>query len=122
MQTLESIDAELADVDLMARARVSEALYTFEGQALLAWLRSLSAEVERVLLIGRNPALLQLAKANLAIRLHGLLHHQRRRVRALEPGVVAGIDPEFLHQYRVNLRRSRAPRPARCRPGGPCPR
>ena len=28
-------------------------------------------------------------------------------IRVLEPGVVAGHDPEFLHQYRVNLRRSR---------------
>ncbi|WP_163559063.1 CHAD domain-containing protein [Halomonas sp. NO4] len=36
-----------------------------------------------------------------------LLHHYQR-VRDLEPGVKAGWDPEFLHQYRVNLRRSRA--------------
>ncbi|TDR56532.1 phosphohistidine phosphatase [Halomonas ventosae] len=41
-------------------------------------------------------------------RIIGLLTHQYRMVRALEPGVIAGIDPEFLHQYRVNLRRSRA--------------
>ena len=169
VQTLEAINAALAGEDLMARARLDEALYTFEGQALLAWLRGLPDDLERVLLIGHNPALLQLArwlcreapaalptggllhlhlpgdgwqgasrhsaelvqrllpaeashalfqrrapaapelgKADLALRLHGLLHHQRRLVRALEPGVITGIDPEFLHQYRVNLRRSRA--------------
>jgi CHAD domain-containing protein/phosphohistidine phosphatase SixA len=169
VQTLAAVEAELAGVDLTGPARVSDALYTFEGEALLAWLRGLPAEAERVLLVGHNPALLQLArwlcreapaslptagllhlhlpgegfqgasrhgaewvrqllpaeashvlfqrrapaapklgKADLATRLHGLLCHQRRLVRALEPGVIAGIDPEFLHQYRVNLRRSRA--------------
>ncbi|MDN3521166.1 CHAD domain-containing protein [Halomonas ramblicola] len=36
------------------------------------------------------------------------LEHQYRMIRALEQGVAAGQDPEFLHQYRVNLRRSRA--------------
>lgn len=37
-----------------------------------------------------------------------LLWHQYRTIRTLEPGVIPGHDPEFLHQYRVNLRRSRA--------------
>lgn len=41
-------------------------------------------------------------------RILSLLTHQYRMARALEPGVIAGFDPEFLHQYRVNLRRSRA--------------
>ncbi|QTF93398.1 CHAD domain-containing protein [Halomonas sp. BM-2019] len=36
------------------------------------------------------------------------LAHQYRMIRSLEPGVAAGHDLEFLHQYRVNLRRSRA--------------
>jgi phosphohistidine phosphatase len=41
-------------------------------------------------------------------RLQTMLQHHYGLVRALEPGVIAGEDPEFLHQYRVNLRRSRA--------------
>ncbi|MCH4564803.1 CHAD domain-containing protein [Halomonas sp. EGI 63088] len=41
-------------------------------------------------------------------RIINQLEHQYRMIRALEPGVAAGHDPEFLHQYRVNLRRSRA--------------
>ncbi|MYL22928.1 CHAD domain-containing protein [Halomonas alkaliantarctica] len=41
-------------------------------------------------------------------RLPTMLQHRYGLVRALEPGVIAGEDPEFLHQYRVNLRRSRA--------------
>ncbi|WP_372957719.1 CHAD domain-containing protein [Marinobacter sp.] len=36
------------------------------------------------------------------------LHHLLERLRATQPGVVAGIDPEFLHQFRIALRRSRA--------------
>ncbi|MFL1485512.1 CHAD domain-containing protein [Marinobacter sp. LN3S78] len=36
------------------------------------------------------------------------LRHQLDTIRALQPGVIQGIDPEFLHQFRVNLRRSRA--------------
>ncbi|MDI5892171.1 CHAD domain-containing protein [Halomonas rhizosphaerae] len=49
-----------------------------------------------------------LDQASMDKRVLGLLTHQFRMVRALEPGVTAGFDPEFLHQYRVNLRRSRA--------------
>ncbi|MEX0604463.1 MAG: CHAD domain-containing protein [Marinobacter sp.] len=37
-----------------------------------------------------------------------ILEHQYHLVRALEAGVMAGHDPEFLHQYRINIRRSRA--------------
>lgn len=44
----------------------------------------------------------------LAKRIPRLLQHQYQRIRALEPGMVADQDPEFLHQYRVTLRRSRA--------------
>ena len=36
------------------------------------------------------------------------LQYQLAMIRDLQPGVVAGTDPEFLHQFRVNLRRSRA--------------
>lgn len=36
------------------------------------------------------------------------LAHQAQLIEALEPGVRRGVDPEFLHQFRVNMRRSRA--------------
>lgn len=44
----------------------------------------------------------------LAERIPEALRYQYQLIRRLEPGVVAGEDPEFLHQYRINLRRSRA--------------
>ncbi|WP_254276932.1 CHAD domain-containing protein [Halomonas sp. 3H] len=168
-ETLAAIDAALPSLGLRGRAHRHDALYAFDGQALLAWLRTLPDEADRVLVIGHNPALVELArwlcreapdtlptggllhlvlpdtpwsalephdaglaaslvpeaashalfqrrapappklpKADLAARLQGQLSHLHRLVRALEPGVIAGVDPEFLHQYRVNLRRSRA--------------
>ncbi|WP_280547381.1 MULTISPECIES: CHAD domain-containing protein [unclassified Halomonas] len=168
-ETLDEIAGQLPELSLVERARFNKALYTFDGQALLAWLKALPDEADRVLVIGHNPALLELAhwlcgeapqalptgsllhvtlpdtpwpaleqhcaelaasltpeeashalfkrntpappdlnKAGLARRIRGLLEHQYLMVRALEPGVTAGVDPEFLHQYRVNLRRSRA--------------
>ncbi|MDY6840519.1 MAG: CHAD domain-containing protein, partial [Pseudomonadota bacterium] len=36
------------------------------------------------------------------------LHHQLDRLRQLERGVILGLDDEFLHQYRIAIRRSRA--------------
>ncbi len=36
------------------------------------------------------------------------LQHQFQRMRDLEPGVIQGYDDEFLHQYRIAIRRSRA--------------
>lgn len=36
------------------------------------------------------------------------LLHQTDRLRQLERGVMLGLDDEFLHQYRIALRRSRA--------------
>lgn len=36
------------------------------------------------------------------------LLHQTERLRHLERGVMLGLDDEFLHQYRIALRRSRA--------------
>ncbi|QTF93766.1 CHAD domain-containing protein, partial [Halomonas sp. BM-2019] len=168
-ETLESMVEALPEGTLGSVAHFDEALYTFDGEALLAWLRRLPDGIRRLLVVGHNPALLELArwlsseapedlptggvlhlslpgeswqaleqhgaerlaclipeqvshalflrrapappdlrKADLAGRLHGQLGHLYRLVRALEPGVMAGIDPEFLHQYRVNLRRSRA--------------
>lgn len=56
----------------------------------------------------RGPASPKLEKRGTRRRILAMLAYQYRCVRALEPGVVAGVDPEFLHQYRVNLRRSRA--------------
>lgn len=168
-QSLDEIAERLPELPLIERAYFDEALYTFDAEALLAWLQGLPDATERVLVIGHNPALLELAhwlcpaapdelptgsmlhlslpdapwqslekncaesvvsltpeqashalfkrrapespelgKLGLKRRIHELLAHQYRRVRALEPGVVAGVDAEFLHQYRVNLRRSRA--------------
>ncbi|MDR5897392.1 CHAD domain-containing protein [Halomonas vilamensis] len=49
-----------------------------------------------------------LKNKSLPKRLQTILQHRYSLVRSLEPGVIAGEDPEFLHQYRVNLRRSRA--------------
>jgi phosphohistidine phosphatase len=36
------------------------------------------------------------------------LRHQVKRLRQLEQGVILGLDDEFLHQYRIAIRRSRA--------------
>ena len=36
------------------------------------------------------------------------LEHQLQRLHALEPGVRTGLDDEFLHQFRIALRRSRS--------------
>ncbi len=36
------------------------------------------------------------------------LQHQLKRIRDLEPGVKTGLDDEFLHQFRIATRRSRA--------------
>ncbi|MFB9147035.1 CHAD domain-containing protein [Halomonas alkalicola] len=168
-ETLEAMAAALPEGTLGSVARFGEALYTFDGEALRDWLQTLPEGNRRVLVVGHNPVLLELArwlspvapdslptggllhlslpgetwqalarhtaerlacltpeqashalfqrrapappelrKADLAGRLQGQLGHLYRLVRALEPGVMAGIDPEFLHQYRVNLRRSRA--------------
>ncbi|WP_417547888.1 CHAD domain-containing protein [Marinobacter segnicrescens] len=43
-----------------------------------------------------------------------MLHHLLERLRATQPGVVTGVDPEFLHQFRIALRRSRAITEALC--------
>ncbi|WP_445004057.1 CHAD domain-containing protein [Halomonas mongoliensis] len=168
-ETLEAMAELLPEGTPGPVAHFDEALYTFDGEALRAWLQGRPEGSRRLLVVGHNPALLELArwlspeapealptgallhlrlpgeswqalekhaaeglasltpeqashalflrrapappdlrKADLAGRLLGQLGHLYRLVRTLEPGVMAGIDPEFLHQYRVNLRRSRA--------------
>ncbi|MCP1676212.1 phosphohistidine phosphatase [Natronocella acetinitrilica] len=168
-QTLEVIDAALPRLGLVERVHVDDALYTFRGDALREWLKALPADAARVLVIGHNPALIELARwlcpelpasfptgslvhlrlpdgawrsvtprsaewvaslspaevsydifqpeapatkepggIHLPERAALQLEHQYQLIRELEPGVIAGFDPEFLHQYRVNLRRSRA--------------
>ncbi|XQU07440.1 CHAD domain-containing protein [Halomonas sp. LY9] len=167
-QTFDVIEAQHLERQLDSHVLLDDALYTFEGEALLAWLKALPTSIERVLLIGHNPALVELAhwlndeappslptgsvlhftlpdtpwhalekgsaelagglmpetasyalfkrraaeppstNSDTASRLHEALTYQFERVKALKPGVMAGVDPEFLHQYRVSLRRSRA--------------
>ncbi|WP_189612938.1 CHAD domain-containing protein [Saccharospirillum salsuginis] len=41
-------------------------------------------------------------------RTRALLRYQSDMIGALEPGVRVGADPEFMHQYRTHLRRSRS--------------
>jgi phosphohistidine phosphatase len=168
LETLDDIAAQLPERALINQPQFDDALYTFDGEELLAWLKALPDEPEKMLVIGHNPALVDLAcwlnketptslptgsvlhftlpdtpwssmepgcaelvrrltpeeasyslfkrlapkpsdhKGNTSSRLLAMLEHQYRMVRALEPGVIAGVDAEFLHQYRVNLRRSRA--------------
>ncbi|WP_165856347.1 CHAD domain-containing protein [Marinobacter sp. JSM 1782161] len=36
------------------------------------------------------------------------LQHLMARLQALEPGTALGFDPEFLHQYRISIRKVRA--------------
>ncbi|MCL7942438.1 CHAD domain-containing protein [Marinobacter sp. ATCH36] len=48
------------------------------------------------------------ADAPLARYIPEALQHQYQRMRDLETGVVQGFDDEFLHQYRIAIRRSRA--------------
>ena len=50
----------------------------------------------------------ELSHSSLSRRIPASLAHQAQIILALEPGVRMGVDPEFLHQFRVNLRRSRA--------------
>ncbi|MGS2743310.1 CHAD domain-containing protein [Halomonas sp. LS-001] len=167
--TFDGIVEQLPERKEPRQAHFDEALYTFEGDALRAWLKALPGNPEKVFIIGHNPALQELVAwlcktpvdslptgsvlhltlpdvpssaikkgcavlsksvtpaaasyplfqrqqpkpstrghADMARRIQGLLAHQYLTIRALEPGVMAGVDPEFLHQYRVNLRRSRA--------------
>lgn len=167
-ETFDAVVAQLPKRTLADRVHYEEALYIFDGDALLEWLKALPDKAERVLIIGHNSALPDLARwlnkeapyslptgsvlhftmpdtswsamergcaelvgslvpeeasyplfkrfaptppeyqEDMARRIGDMLEYQCRMVRALEPGVIASFDVEFLHQYRVNLRRSRA--------------
>lgn len=167
-ETFDEIAGQLPDHTLVNQVHFDENLYTFDGGGLQAWVESLPNEAERVLVIGHNPALHDLARwldqtaphslptgsvlhftlsgsswksaghngaklagclipemasyplfqrlapqppqsnNDTASRIRDMLEHLYQMIRALEAGVIAGVDPEFLHQYRVNLRRSRA--------------
>ncbi|MFN2359964.1 MAG: CHAD domain-containing protein [Marinobacter sp.] len=48
------------------------------------------------------------AASPLARHIPQALQHQYQRMRDLEAGVIRGYDDEFLHQYRIAIRRSRA--------------
>ncbi|KPQ00227.1 CHAD domain-containing protein [Marinobacter sp. HL-58] len=48
------------------------------------------------------------ADSPLARHIPEALQHQYQRMRDLEAGVIRGYDDEFLHQYRIAIRRSRA--------------
>jgi phosphohistidine phosphatase len=48
------------------------------------------------------------ANSPLARHIPDALQHQYQRLRDLEAGVIQGYDNEFLHQYRIAIRRSRA--------------
>lgn len=167
-ETWDELARHLSGRILANQVRFDEDLYTLDGSGLQAWLKALPDEAEKVLLIGHNPALNDLARwlnkavshsiptgsvlhftlsgaswknvgqdcaeqvgcmtpeaasyplfqrlapqapeleGGTARRICALLEHQYQMIRALERGVIADVDPEFLHQYRVNLRRSRA--------------
>ena len=167
-ETFDEIAVQLPEHTLINQVHFDEDLYTFDGAGLQAWLKALPNGAERVLVIGHNPALHDLARwldkaaphllptgsvlhftrpdtawksvgqgdaklvgcltpeavsyslfkrlapqprkhnNDTASRVRDMLEHQYQMIRALEAGVIAGVDPEFLHQYRVNLRRSRA--------------
>ena len=131
-------------------------LYTFDYRRLIAWLKEREEDAQ-VMLVGHNPALLELAQwllkqppeqlptaSFIHIRLSIKDWHQLDRgkgklvalmtpqdyrytlfqrnpkkksktagddpprLRQLERGVILGLDDEFLHQYRIAIRRSRA--------------
>jgi len=151
------------------RIHITPKLYTFDHRRLLHWLQHLGESEETVMVIGHNPALLELSEhllkhppAHLPTasvihiqlpdkpwhkltpgkgRLEAFLTprefsyqqfarkqkkrakttgddpgrdipeallHQLQRLRELEPGVKVGLDDEFLHQFRIAIRRSRA--------------
>ncbi|PHQ25819.1 histidine phosphatase [Marinobacter guineae] len=167
-RALATLDGVLPDDIPPERRHTHSELYTFDYQRLLSWLQHRDEE-SRIMLVGHNPALLELAQwlleqppeqlptaSVIHIRLpierwHQLdrgkgklvalltppdfsyahfsrklkkkattkgddpakdipaaLHHQLKRLRQLEPGVILGLDDEFLHQYRIAIRRSRA--------------
>ncbi|WP_273206284.1 CHAD domain-containing protein [Marinobacter subterrani] len=167
-RALATLEGVLPETIPPARCHSRSELYMFDYRRLLDWLEQRGDEA-RILLVGHNPALLELAQwllkqppeqlptaSFIHIRLpvthwHQLergngklvtlltpaefsyahfsrklkkkartggdnpakdipaaLHHQLQRVRQLEQGVIVGLDDEFLHEYRIAIRRSRA--------------
>ena len=167
-RALATLDGVLPDNVPPGRRHSLSELYTCDYRRLLCWLRQRDDQ-SRVVLVGHNPALLELAqwllkrppeqlptasfihirlpikhwhqldrgkgklvalltppdfsyahfsrkqkkKANTdgddpARDIPAALHHQLTRLRQLEQGVILGLDDEFLHQYRIAIRRSRA--------------
>lgn len=167
-RAIATLEGALPDSTRPEQYQILSELYTFDYRRLLTWLEGREDD-STLLLVGHNPALLELAQRLLKhppeqlptasfihIRLdikhwHQLgdhkgklvslltpqdyscahferklnrkaktegddpardipkaLHHQLYRLRQLERGVILGLDDEFLHQYRISIRRSRA--------------
>lgn len=66
------------------------------------------ADVSHLLFRRKNNESADLRTPEASVRIPATLTHSSRQLQALEPGIRAGYDPEFLHQYRIHLRRSRA--------------
>ncbi|MBC7182745.1 MAG: CHAD domain-containing protein [Marinobacter sp.] len=166
-RALATLEGILPETILPEHCHTRSELYTFDFRRLLAWLEQ--RDDEQIMLVGHNPALLELAQwllkqapeqlptaSYMHIRLpvrhwHQIgrgkgkllalltpqdfsyahfhrklkkkartegddpgkdipdaLRHQAHRLRQLEQGVILGLDDEFLHQYRIAIRRSRA--------------
>src|SRR5690554_2617585 len=61
-ETLEAMAEALPEGTPAPVAHFDEALYTFDGEALRAWLKGLPEGSRRLLVVGHNPALLELAR------------------------------------------------------------
>ncbi|TYC55470.1 CHAD domain-containing protein [Marinobacter sp. BW6] len=167
-RALTTLEGILPDTFAPERRHTRSELYTFDYRRLLAWLEQ-QGDGSRIMVIGHNPALLELAQRLLkqppvqlptasfihirfdvkhwrqlghskgklvalltpqdysyahferklkkkartggddpAKDIPKALSHQLDRLRQLERGVILGLDDEFLHQYRIAIRRSRA--------------
>lgn len=151
------------------RCHTQPELYTFDYVRVLGWLKTVDDRHKHLVIIGHNPALLELAAylvkhAPMEVPTASFIHirlpvkhwrklgkaagtletfliprdysyqefdrkhqkrasisgkspqndlpasllHQSDRLKQLERGVMLGLDDEFLHQYRIAIRRSRA--------------
>ncbi len=93
-QPLRRLSALLTDRGLLPQAGIIERLYRQAGYQPGSYSQKLNVHLEP-----DWPA----AQAALAI-----LQHQSRVLRQNEAGIIADLDSEFLHDFRVALRRSRA--------------
>src|SRR5690554_6103406 len=119
-ETLEAMAEALPENSLKQRLRLDEALYTFDGEALRAWLQALPEGSRRVLVVGHNPALLELARwlspqAPEALPTGALLHLSLRGEswRALERHAaerLVSLTPEQA-SHGLFLRRAPVPEP-----------